>query len=75
MRGLAMILWISYALTGLPLTLIGFSFTGGGVPQFALLDDYSDPLIVLIWLFGAITIFILPIAAIVVTVLAIKERE
>lgn len=73
MKKVATYLWIVYILTGLPLTAFGIYFTGGGLPDFVLLDDYSDPILVLVWLFGTVTIFFLPIAALIFTILSLRR--
>lgn len=72
-RGTAGILWGIYAVTGLPLSVFSYSFTGGGLPRPELLDDWSNPILVLIWLFGMLLVFVLPAAALGATAWATVE--
>lgn len=74
MRGPATLLWLIYATTGLPLTVFGYLFTGGGLPRPTLLDDWSNPILVLIWAFASFLIFILPAAALAATGWSLVER-
>lgn len=74
MKGTAAVLWCIYAVTGLPLAVFGYSFTGGGLPTFTLLDDWSNPILVLIWALGAFVVFILPALALAATGWAVVEK-
>jgi len=70
----AILLWLIYAATGLPLTIFGYLFTGGGLPRFALLDDWTNPILVLVWAFGAFLVVFLPALAMAATVWALREK-
>jgi hypothetical protein len=67
MRKLVVRLWVVYLLTGFPLTIFGYLFTGGGTPQFALLHDYSDPGVIVVWAVGVLLLFALPLIALALT--------
>jgi len=73
MNGPAPLLWMIYAVTGLPLTVFGYLFTGGGLPKFSLLDDWSNPFIVLAWALGAFFIFVLPGLCVAITLWSVTS--